>query len=190
MSEYAERFIDHLRALGEEDAGAMATLRRSTAFEPGRYPSAYPYVERYIGKDWHERDPRRLATYAVAGLYAHLPKHDANITFAGACGRLKRQRTANDHGGDGIERRFVSLLNADAENIVQYVRQMLTLMGRDSGGFDYVRLLDDLMRWMNPLPGRGEDRDRLRERWAREFVRFDADAHTDSPENTNLSEEQ
>ena len=171
MSEYAERFIAHLVALYEKDAGAMAALRRSMAFEPGRYPVVYPYVESYIGRDWHERDPRRLATYAVAGLYARHPKHEARYTFAGAFGELMRRRTGDGRGGDGIQRRFVSLLNADPENVVDYLRQALSLMAADAGGFDYVRLLDDLVKWMNPYPGRGEDRDRLRERWAREFYR-------------------
>lgn len=190
MSEYAERFIEHLRALGDSDAGAMAVLRRSLAFEPGRYPSAYPFVERYIGKEWHERDARRLASYAVAGLYALHSKHDGQLTFAGACGEARLQRVKSDKGGDGVERRFVSLLNADAENVVHYLRQMLTLMGPDAAGFDYVRLLDDLMKWMNPLPGRAEDRDRLRERWAREFARASVDEKTDMSANSKLPEER
>lgn len=190
MREYAERFIEHLRALGDRDAGAMAVLRRSLAFEPGRYPNAYPYVERYIGKEWHERDARRLASYAVAALYALHPKHDGRLTFAGACGELKRQRVGSDKSGDGIERRFVSLLNADAENVVHYLRQMLALMGREATGFDYVRLLDDLMKWMNPLSGRAEDRERLRERWAREFARASIDEENDMSTNSQTPEER
>lgn len=185
MSEYAERFIQHLQTLEEKDTGAMAALRRSLAFDPGRYPAVYPYVERYIGKDWHERDSRRLATYAVAGLYASHPKHDVRRTFAGACGDLMRRRSIDGRGGDGIQRRFVSLLNADAENVLQYLRQVVNLMDSDASGFDYVRLLDDLAKWMRSLPGQGDDRDSLRERWAREFYRAcesdsDADLETNN----------
>lgn len=179
MNEYAERFIGYLRALVDKDAAAKAVLRRSLAFEAGRYPAAYPYVERYIGRQWHERDARRLASYAVAGLYAFHPKHDCRLTFGGACGELKRQLIRNNKGGDGVERRFVSLLNADAENVTLYLRQLLTLMGPDAPGFDYVRLLDDLMKWMNLFPGRGDDRDHLRERWAREFARASVEEEID-----------
>lgn len=190
MSEYADRFMEHLCALREKDAGAMAVLRRSLAFDPGRYPAAFPYVERYIGGEWHERDARRLASYAVAGLYALHPKHETRRTFAAACGELKLQREKSGRGGDGVERRFVSLLNADAENVVHYLRQLLSLIGRDGPAFNYVRLLDDLMKWMNLLHGREEDLDRVRERWAREFVRASVDEEPDTSNNSQTSEER
>ncbi|MFA7669119.1 MAG: type I-E CRISPR-associated protein Cse2/CasB [Burkholderiaceae bacterium] len=184
MSEYAERFVAHLRSL-EESPGAMAALRRSVAFEPGRYMAVYPYVEPYVGKDWHERDSRRLAAYAVAGLYAHLPRHESRQTFAGAFGDLMRRRTRDDRGNEGIQKRFISLLNADPENIVEYLRQALSLMAVEAEGFDYVRLLDDLTKWMNPFPDRGEDRDRLRERWAREFYRAAETEKSGASDDTN-----
>lgn len=190
MSEYAERIVNHLCVLSEQNAGAKAALRRSLAFEPGRDASVFPYLERFTGRDWHERDPRRLATYAVAGLFALLPSHEKSQSFAGACGRLKRARSMHDQRGDGVERRFVSLLNADAENVVQYVRQLLSMMGSDAVGFDYVRLLDDLTKWMNPLPGRGEERDRLRERWARDYVRAAFDEQIVDTDNSQQPEER
>ena len=63
MSELARSFIAHLTGLKEHDRGAFAHLKRSLGFEPGAYPRAYPYVERFVGEDRHADDPWRKALY-------------------------------------------------------------------------------------------------------------------------------
>lgn len=161
MSEHAEQFIAHLIALKERDRGALAALRHSLAFESGSFPKAYPYVERFAGAAVHERDARRLALYAVAGLFARHPQSHAQ-SFATALGELMKRRQSSS-----IEGRFIALLGADAENIVDYLRQSISLLAADAIGCDYVRLLDDLTQWLNP----NIDPSRLRQRWAREFYR-------------------
>lgn len=161
MSEHAERFIEHLCTLRQRDTGAMAALRHSLTFEPGTYPRAFPYVERFVGADRHAHDARRLALYAVAGLFARHPEQQ-NRSFAAAFGELLRQRESQS-----IEQRFIALLEADADNIVDYLRQAISLLAADGIGLDYARLLKDLSVWMNPYA----DRDLLRQRWAREFYR-------------------
>ena len=75
MSEYAQSFVAHLEQLNQRDRGALAVLRRSLAFEPGAYPPAYPFVERFVSPERHARDASRLALYIVAGLYALHPHH-------------------------------------------------------------------------------------------------------------------
>lgn len=161
MSEHAEQFIAHLNALKERDRGALAALRHSLAFEPGCYPKVFPHVERFAGAALHERDSRRLALYAVAGLFARHPQQDPQ-SFAAALGELMTRRQSSS-----IEGRFIALLGADAENIVDYLRQAVSLLAADGIGCDYARLLDDLSRWLNP----NEDPSRLRQRWARDFYR-------------------
>ena len=173
MSEHAERFIKHLSALRERDTGAMAALRHSLAFEPGTYPRAFPYVERFVGADRSANDARRLALYAVAGLFARHPEQQ-NRSFAAAFGELLRKRESQS-----IEQRFIALLEADADNILDYLRQAISLLAAEDIGLDYARLLDDLVFWMNP----NADRDRLRQRWAREFyhaAEFHAESYTAS----------
>lgn len=65
MSERNDRFFEHLRHL---DAGALARLRRSLAFEPpGSYAPAFRYVEPFTGD---AGSSQRAAMYLVAGLYA------------------------------------------------------------------------------------------------------------------------
>lgn len=158
MTTHAESFIAHLEKL---DRGALAALRHSLTFEPGCYPKAFPYVERFASATAHERDSRRLALYAVAGLYARHPQQQSR-SFAAALGILLRNRESVS-----IENRFVALLGADAENVVEYLRQAISLLAADQVGFDYARLLDDLSVWMNT----SADLSRLRQRWARDFYR-------------------
>lgn len=167
MSEHAEAFIAHLNALKERDRGALAALRHSLAFEPGCYPKAFPYVERFAGAAVHERDARRLALYAVAGLFARHPLQQAQ-SFATALGKLMARRQSQS-----VEGRFIALLGADAENIVDYLRQAFSLLAADGIGCDYVRLLNDLSRWLNP----STDPSQLRQRWARDFYRATQATH-------------
>lgn len=163
MSDHAERFIEYLlRLAGKQgDRGAMATLRHSLAFAPGCYPPAYPYVEPFVGNERSVSDARRLALYGVAGLFARHPQQRAE-SFASAFGELFRQR-----GSASVEQRFIALLGADPENVLDYLRQAVSLLAADKLGLDYARLLDDLSRWMKP----DGDRDHLRQHWARDFYR-------------------
>jgi len=167
VSEHAEQFIAHLQALKERDRGALAALRHSLAFGPGCYPKAFPYVERFAGAAVHERDARRLALYAVAGLFARHPQQGAQ-SFATALGELMARRQSQS-----IEGRFIALLGADAENVVDYLRQAISLLAADAIGCDYARLLDDLSRWLNPAA----DPSLLRQRWARDFYRAAQASH-------------
>lgn len=162
MSKHAEAFVVYLNALKERDRGALATLRHSLAFAPGSYPNAFPYVERFVGEAVHERDARRLALYAVAGLFARHSSHRPGQSFATALGELMSRRQSQS-----IENRFIALLGADAENIVDYLRQAISLLAADDIGCDYAGMLDDLSRWLNP----SADPSLLRQRWARDFYR-------------------
>jgi CRISPR system Cascade subunit CasB len=159
VNEHSEKFVQHLISLGTHDRGALAVLRHSLAFEPGTYPKAFPYVERFVSASSHERDARRLALYAVAALYARHPRHQEQ-SFASAFGVLFRKRESL-----GIEGRFVALLGADAENIFDYLRQAIGVLASDDIGLNYLILLGDLSRWMNSKT----NADRLRQRWARDF---------------------
>jgi CRISPR system Cascade subunit CasB len=191
MSDHARSFIDYLSALSGRDRGALAVLRRSLTFEPGTYPAAYPYVERFVGADRYADDPRRLALYLTAGLYAMHPKHQVENSFAAAFGNIsqRRDRKASAYGDSNsrrgsMEQRFIALLSAEPQGLPTILRQATSVAAADGCGFDYIRLLDDLSRWLNPLGF--EDRDRLRQRWARDFYRAydgkadDADAETES----------
>jgi CRISPR system Cascade subunit CasB len=182
MNEHARDFITHLIRLREQDRRAIAVLRRSLSFPPGKYPPAYPYVERFVGADRHEADPFRRALYLVAGLFALHP-HNAPRRLAASLSELMLRR-----GSDSIEKRFIALLGADADNLEEYLRQIVTLLAADDCGLDYVALLNDLPYWLNP--NATEKRDQIRQRWARDFYGAltprDVKPETTSSNNVNI----
>ncbi|MEF8718136.1 MAG: type I-E CRISPR-associated protein Cse2/CasB [Candidatus Accumulibacter necessarius] len=179
MSEHAQSFITHLIGLKDRERGAFAHLKRSLGFDPGAYPPAYPYVERFVGADKHADDPRRQALYLTAGLFAFHPMHHEGASFAAALGRLGRSRES-----ESIEKRFVALLGAEPESLPTLLRQSVSLLAADGIGCDYVSLLDDLARWFDHW--NLEARDRLRQHWARDFYRA-YDPHTASADDLDAA---
>jgi CRISPR system Cascade subunit CasB len=164
MSEHAQSFINHLIELKDRERGAFAQLKRSLSFDPGAYPRAYPYVERFVGAEKHADDPWRKALYLTAGLFAFHPMHKPSASFAAAFGELGRARDSAS-----IEQRFIALLGAEPESLPTLLRQAISLLAADGLGCDFASLLDDLARWLNSYDREG--RDRLRQRWARDFYR-------------------
>lgn len=164
MSDQARFFLEHLMDLRERDRGALAHLKRSLGFDPGAYPRAYPYVERFVGADSHADDPRRKALYLTAGLFAWHPLHQGGQSLATALGRVGHSR-----GSGSIEQRFIALLEAEPDDLPTLLRQIVSLLSADAQPCDYVKLLEDLSRWLDIW---GQDtRDHLRQRWARDFYR-------------------
>lgn len=160
----AEPFIEYLQRLHRNDRGAMATLRHSLSFSPGDYPRAYPLVERFVASDWHERDTRRLARYAVAGLFAaHPVQHQRS--FAAAWGQLVR-----DKQRPSLEMRFIALLEADADGVMNHLRQAVSLLASGGLGYDHAALMTDLAVALDER-ARPSARDQLKRRWARDFYR-------------------
>lgn len=160
----ADAFIEHLQRLNQTDRAAIATLRHSLAFSPGDYPRAYPLVERFVPANWHERDARRLARYAVAGLFAaHPVQHPRSL--AAALGQLVR-----DKQRPSLELRFIALLEADADTVMEHLRQVVSLLASAGLGYDHATLLTDLGVALDPSAWPAA-RDQLKRRWAREFYR-------------------
>lgn len=164
MSEHSTAFVAYLAGLSARDRGALAALRRSLAFAPGAHPPAYPVVERFVGKNVHANDARRLALYVVAGLFALHPRHAPSAPIGTALGTLMARR-----GSDSIEGRFVALLSADPEHVHEYLRQLVSLLAAEGIALDYAQLLDDLSVHLNRLAD--DRRDAVRQRWARDFYR-------------------
>ena len=182
MSDHALSFITYLRVLKDRDRGALAHLKRSLGFDPGAYPGAYPYVERFVGADKHADDPWRRALYLSAGLFALHSVHREGMSFATALGRVGRSRESGS-----IEQRFIALLGAEPESLPNLLRQSVSLLAAEGQGCDYTSLLDDLARWLDPF--RPETRDQLRQRWARDFYRaYDPHAAADTDAQTTLPE--
>lgn len=151
-----ERFLEWLKRLKAQKAWtpARAALRRSLAFPPGAYPKAMPYVEPFVAEEGWKRE----AHYLVAALYALKDgAHQEGRTLAQAIREKARDSSS-------VEKRFLALLDADRDQVAFRLRQAVGLV---EGGIDFVRLLDDLLRWFSPERY-------VQARWAREFYGTEA----------------
>jgi CRISPR system Cascade subunit CasB len=180
MSNREDRFVQFLSDLGKKkDRGPLATLRHSLAFEPGQYLKALPLVEPFVAKEWHAQDSRRLALYAVAGLYAKHPKHQEGKALSAAFGEFQRDRR-NEGRSNSLERRFIALLEADDSAVLDHLRQVIALLASADMGLDYRQLLHDLITWLNPL---SPNLEKIKQRWARDF--YSASLSSDEETTTN-----
>lgn len=164
MTDVQTAFIGHLHQLATHNRAAMAELRRSLSFEPGAHPKAFPYVEPFVAADAHELSAGRRARYLVAGLFALHPEQQ-EATLAYAFGRLYLQQDKSP----AIEQRFIGLLECDHETLPQHLRQCIQLLKAHNFAVNYPQLLVDLETWLNPQLD--AKRDRIRQRWARDFYR-------------------
>ena len=151
-------FIEWLDSLNAKDTRVRAVLRRSLAFDPGAFVPAYPYVEPFLKGEnnfW-----RRNMLYLVAGLWAahwREGRRETPMTIGQACAA---HWTAT--GSTSSERRFISLLDSDNDQLPHHLRQMVALLKDQS--IDFEALLTGLVYW-------NDDRKRTQNAWARDFYR-------------------
>jgi len=150
--------IEWLEKLSEKDTKVRAVLRRSLAFDPGKFVPAYPYVEPFIKDEaniW-----RREVYYLVAGLWAaHWREGRSNAPMKIGNASAMHQKKS---GSTSTERRFVSLLDADSDQLPHRLRQMVALL-KDQP-IDFENLLKGLLFW-------NDDQKRTQNAWARDFFR-------------------
>ncbi|MBV5339476.1 MAG: type I-E CRISPR-associated protein Cse2/CasB [Deltaproteobacteria bacterium] len=169
-------FIEWLEGLNEKDTKVRAVLRRSLAFDPGRFTPAYPYVEPFV-KD-EENFWRRDMFYLVAGLWAshwRVGRVGVPMTLGKACAAYYEGRKSTS-----TERRFITLLDSDSDQLPYRLRQMVALLKEQSIDFD--DLLNRLLYW-------NDDQKRTQNIWARDFYRnFNHEIDTKSNSNKEISE--
>ncbi|ENO79100.1 type I-E CRISPR-associated protein Cse2/CasB [Thauera sp. 63] len=170
-------YLNWLEDLNKRDSRVRAVLRRSLAFDPGAFPAAYPYVEPFL-KDENSHW-RRQVHYVVAALWAahwKMGRTDPAQAIGEAIARYAMLHHTSEQlrkGAFSTERRFIALLDADADELPYRLRQMVALLKEQAIDFD--ALLTDLLRWHAP------DK-RTQNLWARQFYRM-------LQEDTDLSEE-
>ena len=151
-------FIEWLENLNAKDTKVRAVLRRSLAFDPGAFVPAYPYVEPFLkGEDnpW-----RREMLYLVASLWAAHWREGRNGTPLPIGKACAAHQVAS--GSTNTERRFISLLDADRDQLPHRLRQMIALLKEQAIDFD--ALLMGLLYWNN-------DQKHTQNSWARDFYR-------------------
>lgn len=164
-------FIQWLEGLNESDTRVRAVLRRSLAFDPGRFVPAYPYVEPFVKNE--ENSWRREMHYLVAGLWAaHWREgRSAPMSIGRACAAHQKAS-----GSTSTERRFITLLDADPGQLPHRLRQMIALLKEQAIDFDV--LLKGLLYW-------NDDRKRTQNAWARGFYQSKSTEMEQKPASTD-----
>ena len=133
------------------------------AFDPGQFVPAFPYVEPFV-KD-ADTAWRRKVHYLVAGLWGRALEGGATGAFAatrpGMCGVSILQA-----GSTSVERRFITLLDADTDQLTHRLRQMVALLKDQS--IDFESVLKGLLFW-------NDDQKRTQNAWARDYYRTQSD---------------
>lgn len=147
--------IGYLHGLAKkQDRASLAHLRRGLGRKPGDAMEMYPYVGRFAGEGSGKAHER--AVFLTAALFAYYPDAPQN---AGDLGSSVKQIAEKS---DSIERRFVALLDADAEDLHYYLRQMIGLLKANSVPVNWEQLFKDLRNWSH------DDRF-VQRKWARSF---------------------
>ena len=166
------RFIEWLEGMNAKDTKMRAVLRRSLAFDPGGFPSAYPYVEPFV-KDG-DNTWRREMLYLVAGLWAahwREGRSEGSMSIGKACAAYQTASRSTS-----TERRFIALLDADPDQLPHRLRQVIALLNDQA--IDFEALLTGLLYWNN-------HQKRTQNAWARDFYRnlsHEAETQTTSTE--------
>jgi CRISPR system Cascade subunit CasB len=155
------RFVSHLMGLvTAQRRGVLAALRRGLGCD---MPSAEQHrvVAPWLPTDASVRDARPW--YLIASLFAAHPVtatvHGGrrHRSFGVSMAELNRRRE-----GHGVERRFMSLLDTDEEELASHLRHAIQLLRTDDVGVDWEQLLRDLRWW-------SRDDGAVQQRWAKDF---------------------
>ena len=151
-------FIEWLEKLNRSDTKVRAVLRRSLAFDPGEFPAAYPFVEPFVKSE--DKTWRRQMHYLVAGIWAAHWRHGRTgepLSLGKACAAYQQNSKSTS-----TERRFITLLDADPDQLSHRLRQVVVLL--KDYNLDFECLLTGLLYWNN-------DQKRAQNEWARDFYR-------------------
>lgn len=167
-----QEFFDALRRRADADSSVIATLRRSQAFEPGAFAPAFPLIESHT----HGlSEASRQTVYLAAGLWATAVRRESGpgLSLPEAMARLQR-----DTGSKSIEARFVSLLDADPDELVWRLRHVVALAASAGLALSWPDLLQDLLNWRSPHRY-------VQQRWARQFWQPAASHESTAPASEN-----
>jgi CRISPR system Cascade subunit CasB len=148
------------------DTSVVSTLRGClSADRPETHAPAFQLIEPLVaGQPGYVRP----AAYLAAGCWASAVRQGKGRAVA-----LPEalRRMAKD--APGAERRFVQLLDSDADELGWRLRQIVALVASTGTALDWPALLDDLLRWGSPYRS-------VQTRWARTFWGADAPATADA----------
>jgi CRISPR system Cascade subunit CasB len=165
-----DHFVAQLRRLADNDDRAkLAKLRRGLGKPPGTALETLAVVLRCLPSGL--RPEAEDTYYLVASLFAEHPQ-PGGVSLGRAFNLLARKRQA-----ESLEKRFVALLNADADDLPEHLRHAVSLLKSEGIALDWACLITDIQHWKHP--------ERFVQRqWARDFWAGEEQAETEPTEPT------
>ena len=171
-----KQFVHWLEHLGEsKNTRAYAIMRRALSeSKPENYLPAAAYIEPFLGSAYAEDafsgySKKARVYYLLAGLYCLVNRagdvmssdnnYESYQNFGWTLALLHKQKFPQATGEEptSLEQRFLALLQSDEEQLVYFIRQMVSQAKEQP--INWVQLGDDLLKW-NEL---------TRRRWAQSF---------------------
>jgi len=154
-------FIRYLEQLRErEDRGALASLRRGLGQPPGAVPEASRIVQSGLTSDTAEN--LETACSIVAPLFALHPKEGGEGNMGKHFRALCEPVQPGEALPSNVERRFMSLLSSDIEELPDALRQAVSLLKSRDIPVHWRQLLRDVLGWTHEIGY-------VQKQWGRDF---------------------
>ena len=153
------RFIGYLKGLEKrQDRAALANLRRGLGKPPKTAMEMFPYLGQFLS---HEtKADYENTVFIVAALFAYYP--NAKHTQGNLGASLRKLK--DDKDSKSIEKRFVALLNAEAEDLPYYLRQTIGLLKSNEVAVNWENLFFGVQHWKNE-----NLKESVQSKWATQF---------------------
>ena len=183
-----ERLIKYLKGLypkdpRRQDRAALANLRRGLGKPPKSVMEMYPYLGQFLSSE--PRPRYESAIFIVAALFAYYPDAPGNIGNLGTSlrelsDRDKKNRLASERVSKSLERRFVVLLNAEADDLPHYLRQIVGLLksAEKPIPINWNQLFKDIQNW-------NHDARFVQKKWAEKFWAYSANEKNQDKQNNS-----
>lgn len=169
-------FIKHLEGLGKrQDRAALAHLRSGLRQKDSRSMEMYPVIGRFLSEKPNRNYENAL--FIVAAFFAYYPDAKTN---AGNLGASLRQLKDDS---DSIEKRFVALLNAETDELPDYLRQIVGLLKSKEIPINWQQLFIDVQYWEST--NENSKYESVQKKWARSFWgNYNKENNQDKQENS------
>jgi CRISPR system Cascade subunit CasB len=155
-----EEFIKMLTSFyQQENRAALAMLRRGLGKQPGEAMEVYRYIGNFAAKVNTDREADLHTVATLFGLYPS-PSREGDRYDSNLGASVSELSTKTN--SDSIEKRFVALLDAHADDLPNHLRQMVGLLKANDVKLNWLQLLNDLNWWDSD----GRD---VQRRWAKSF---------------------
>lgn len=171
--------VVHLRKLASrQERGALADLRNGLRRKPGYAMEMWQHLGDHIDSRPSNRKDR--AVFLTSALFAYYWDAQSNVADLGeSMLRLSRETESKS-----IASRFVALLDADAENLHYYLKQVIGLLKAKQIAVNWNELYTAIKHWES-------DDKWVQRKWARSFwADDDDDPSPDQNNHDNQNEEE